>query len=192
MFSKAKSTDRVSGMVEKSNGALDGAIGGGVFTVTCYDKEGNLKWETKAKNLVTKQGLQDMNTKYFTGATYTAAWYIGLVDNAGFTAYSTDDTMASHTGWTESIAYSGGNRGTATFGTATTADPSVISNVASQASFSINNNAVIRGAFLTSTQSNTTNTGVLFSEADFESPGTRTVASGDVLNVRYDFSLADA
>lgn len=192
MFSKAKSTDRVSGMVEKSTGSLEGAAGGGVFTVTCYDKDGNLKWETKAKNLVTNQGLQDMNTKYFTGSTYTAAWYIGLVDNAGFTAYNAGDTMASHTGWSESVAYSGGNRGTATFGTATTADPSVISNSASQAQFSITGTATIRGAFLTATQGNTTNTGVLFSVADFEAPGSRSVVSGDTLNVRYDFSLADA
>ena len=192
MFSKAKSTDRVLGMVEKSSGSLDGAAGGGVFIVTCYDKDGNLKWETKAKNLVTNQGLQDMNTKYFTGATYTAAWYIGLVDNASFTAYAAADTMASHAGWLESVAYSGGNRGTATFGTATTADPSVISNSASQAQFSITGTATIRGAFLTATQGNTTNTGVLFSVADFEAPGSRSVVNGDTLNVRYDFSLADA
>jgi hypothetical protein len=192
MFSKAKSTDRTSGQVEKNIGIGDGAAGGGVFTVTCYDKDGNLKWETKAKNLVTNQGLQDMNTKYFTGSTYTAAWYIGLVDNAGFTAYSANDTMASHTGWSESTAYSGGNRGSATFGTATTASPSVIDNNASQAQFSITGTATIRGAFLTATQGNTTNTGVLFSVADFEAPGSRSVVSGDTLNVKYQFSLADA
>ena len=192
MISKAKSTDQVSADVKRSTGYADGAAGGGVFTVECYDKNGNLKWETKAKNLVTNQGLQDMNTKYFTGVVYNAAWYIGLVDNAGFTAYAAGDTLASHAGWNENVGYSGGNRGTASFGSATAADPSVISNSASQASFSITGTATIRGAFLTNIQNNTVNSGLLFSVADFEAPGSRAVVSGDTLNVRYDFSLSDA
>ena len=133
-----------------------------------------------------------MNTKYFTGVVYNAAWYIGLVDNAGFTAYAAGDTLASHAGWNENVGYSGGNRGTASFGSATAADPSVISNSASQASFSITGTATIRGAFLTNIQNNTVNSGLLFSVADFEAPGSRAVVSGDTLNVRYDFSLSDA
>jgi len=192
MFSKATSTDKVSGAIEKSTALDTSACGGGIFTVTCYDKDGAVKWETTAKNLVTNVGLQDMNTKYFTGSSYTAAWYVGLVDNAGFTAYAAADTLASHAGWNENVGYSGGNRGTASFGSATAADPSVISNSASQASFSMSTTAVIRGAFLTNTQDNTLNTGILFSVADFDAPGSRSVVSGDTLNVRYDFSLADA
>jgi len=192
MISKAKSTDQVASTVEKQTGSFDGAKGGGTFYVTCYDKDGNLKWQTEAKNLVTKAGLQNMNDRFFTGSLYNATWYIGLVDNASFTAYSADDTMASHSGWLESIAYSGSDRGTATFGSATLADPSVINNSASQASFSITGTATIRGAFLTNTQDNTTNTGVLFSVADFSAPGSRSVVNGDTLNVLYSFSLADA
>lgn len=192
MVAKAKSTDRVAGSVAKDNRFGEGAKGGGTFTVQCLGEDGNLKWETKAKNLVTNTGLQDMNTLFFTGSAYTAAWYIGLVDDAGFTAYAAADTMASHAGWAESTVYSGTDRGTATFGTATLANPSVISNNATQAQFSITGTATIRGAFLTETQDNSTNTGVLFSVADFEAPGSRAVVSGDTLNVRYDFSLADA
>jgi hypothetical protein len=192
MVTKAKGTDRTSGQVEKKIGASGGAAGGGVFYFTCYDKDGNVKWTDAAKNLVTNQGLQDMNAKYFKGSGYSAAWYIGLVDNAGFTAYDPTDTMASHTGWTETTSYSGSNRATATFGTATTADPSVIDNNASQASFSITGTVTVRGAFLTATQDKTTNTGVLFSVADFEAPGNRSVVSGDTLTVSYSFSLADA
>jgi hypothetical protein len=192
MAAKAKSTDRTAGQVEKKIGAGSGAAGGGVFYFECYDKDGNLKWTNRAKNLVTNQGLQDMNTQYFKGAAYTAAWYIGLVDNAGFTAYAAADTMASHAGWSETTAYSGTDRATATFGTATTADPSVIDNAGSQASFSITGTVTVRGAFLTATQDNSTNTGVLFSVADFESPGNRDVVNGDTLLVKYEFSLADA
>jgi hypothetical protein len=192
MFSKVKSTDRVAGVVEKQTGSTDGACGGGTFYVTCYDKDGQLKWSTEAKNLVTNAGLQFMNDRFFTGSTYTAAWYIGLVDNSGFTAYDPTDTMASHTGWSENTSYSGSDRGTASVGTPTLADPSVIDNSGSQASYSITGTATIRGAFLTTTQDNSTNTGILFSVADFEAPGSRSVVSGDTLNVLYSFSLADA
>lgn len=192
MSSKANSTDRTSGQVAKNIGAQGGAAGGGVFHFECYDKDGNLKWADTAKNLVTNQGLQDMNTKYFKGSAYTAAWYLGLVNASPSPSYAAGDTMASHAGWTETTAYSGTDRATVNFGTATTADPSVIDNDASQASFSITGTVTVAGAFLTATQDNSTNTGVLFSVASFESPGDRSVVSGDTLLVKYEFSLADA
>jgi hypothetical protein len=185
---KAKSTDIVTATVATTQGFGEGASGGGVFHFKCYDKDGNLKWEDSAKNLVVNAGLQDMNTKYFKGVTYTAAWYIGLVDNAGFSAYAAADTLASHAGWTESTAYSGGNRATATFGTATTADPSVISNSATPGAFSITSSVTIRGAFLCNVQSNASTSGLLFSVSDFTG-GNRSVVNGDTLNVTYEFSL---
>lgn len=187
--SKAKSIDRVACSVEQNNGFTEGAHGGGVFHFQCFDKDGNLKWEESCHNLVVNQGLQDMNTKYFKGVTYSAAWYIGLVDAAGFTAYDPTDTMASHTGWSETTSYSGANRATATFGTATTADPSVIDNTGSPAQFNMTGTVTVKGAFLTATQDKTTNTGVLFSVSSFQAPGDRSVVSGDTLNVTYTFSL---
>jgi hypothetical protein len=185
---KAKSTDLVTGSVATNQGFGEGAAGGGVFHFKCYDKDGNLKWEDTAKNLVVNTGLQDMNTKYFKGVTYTAAWYIGLVDNAGYTAYAAGDTLASHAGWSETTAYSGGNRATASFGTATTADPSVISNSASPGAFSITGTVTVRGAFLCNVQSNSSTSGLLFSVSNFTG-GNRSVVNGDTLNVSYSFSL---
>ena len=79
--------------------------------------------------------------------------------------------------------------GSGTFGAATTADPSVISNSASVAVFSINGTATIAGAFLTSNNTKGGTTGILFSASDFQSPGDRSVVSGDTLNVTYQFSL---
>ena len=189
MVAKAKSTDRTSGQVERNTGFDAGAAGGGTFHFECYDKDGNLKWKDSAKNLVTNQGLQDMNTKYFKGSAYTAAWYLGLVNASPTPSYAAGDTMASHAGWVETTAYSGSTRGTVTFGTATTASPSVIDNSSSQASFSITGTVTVAGAFLTATQDNSTNTGVLFSVAAFEAPGDRSVVSGDTLTVTYTFSL---
>lgn len=186
---EAKGNDRVACTIEQNSGFSEGASGGGVFHFQCHDKDGNLKWEDSCKNLVVNQGLQDKNTQYFKGASYTAAWYLGLVDAAGFTAYAAGDTMASHAGWTETTAYSGANRGTVTFGTATTADPSVITNSASPTQFSITGTVTIKGAFLTATADKTTNTGVLFSVSSFQSPGDRSVVNGDTLSCTYTYSL---
>ena len=167
-------------------------LAGGVFTVTCHDKDGNLKWEEVNHNLVVNEGLQKMNAEFFKGSGWTAAWYIGLITGpASSTTFSGTQTLASHGttgggGWTEDTNYIG-NRKSATFGTATTANPSVIDNSGSPASFTMNGSTTIAGAFLCSVASGTS--GVLFSASDFQSPGDRTVVSGDVLNVTYTFSL---
>jgi len=183
----SKSSETVSGAVARKTGFVEGMSAGGVFTVTCYDSNGNQKWVDIAPNLVVNTGLQDMNTKYFTGSTYTATWYIGLVGNTSSnTTFSGDDTLASHTGWEENTSYSG-NRKAATFGAATLADPSNINNASSTASFTMNANATISGAFLANVATGTS--GTLFSVSDFQSPGDRQVVSGDVLNVTYSFNL---
>ena len=186
---KAKSTDLVSGSVQKGKGVAEGLKGGGVFTVTCFDKDGNLKWEAKSHNLVVNVGLQDMNTKYFKGSGYTAAWYIGLYGSGATNDPAASDTMSSHAGWTEVTDYSQSTRPAATFGTATTADPSVIDNSGSVAVFSINGTTTVGGAFLTSDNTKGGTSGTLFSAADFQSPGDRSVVNGDTLNVTYQFSL---
>ena len=183
----SKSSETVSGAVARKTGFVENMSAGGVFTVTCHDKDGNLKWADLAPNLVVNTGLQDMNTKYFSGSSYTATWYIGLVGNtASNTTFSGGDTLASHAGWTENSNYSG-NRKAATFGAATLADPSNINNASSTASFTMNANATISGAFLTNVATGTS--GLLFSVSDFQSPGDRQVVSGDVLNVTYSFNL---
>lgn len=187
---KAKSADSVSaGMVAK-NGFGESAKGGGVYHVECLDKDGNLKWSGKMHNLVVSTGLQDMNNKYFKGSSYTAAFYLGLVTGpAASTTYAAADTLASHAGWTEFSSYSG-SRKAVTFGTPTTASPSVIDSTGSPSSFAITGTGTVAGAFICTVASGTS--GVLFSEADFDSPGDRSVVSGDTLNVSYTFSLAAA
>ena len=134
-------------------------------------------------------GLKDMNDKYFTGSGYTAAWYIGLYGSGSTNNPAAGDTMASHAGWTEVTAYSQSTRPAATFAAATTADPSVITNSASPATFSINGTTTVGGAFLTSDNTKGGTSGILFSASDFQSPGDRSVVNGDTLTVTYTFSL---
>jgi hypothetical protein len=189
LINKAKSVDAVGANVQKGNGTRDGLKGGGIFTVRCHDKDGNLKWEQKSKNLVVNVGLAYMNESFFKGSGYTAAWYVGIYGPASTNNPSSADTMASHAGWTEVTAYTNATRPAATFGAATTADPSVIANSAAVAQFLINASANVGGAFLTTGDLPGGTSGVLFSASDFAAPGDRVVQNGDVLSVTYTFSL---
>jgi hypothetical protein len=184
---QSKAQDVVIGSAVMRPTKADSARAGGVYTVTCVGADGKEKWSDTFHNLVVNQGLQDMNTKYFAGSAYTAAWFLGLVTGPGSgTTFAAADTLASHAGWTENTNYTG-NRKAVTFGTATTADPSVIGNSGSPSAFTMNANAqTIAGAFLCSVDTGTS--GILFSAGDFTG-GDKVVDSGDTLNVTYSFSL---
>jgi len=178
--------DVVSAGLVTHRAATEQVGAGGVYTVECVAPDGTVKWTDTFLNLVMNEGVQYMNTQTFKGAAYTADWYLGLVTGPGSgTTFAAGDTLVTHAGWTENTAYAG-SRKAVTFGTATTANPSVISNSASPASFVMNATATIAGAFLANVSSGTS--GVLFSAGDFTG-GDKFVDSGDTLNVTYTFSL---
>lgn len=157
----------------------------GHYHVVCRDKYGNIKWEDDAYNLITNVGINDVLNEYIRGTTQTTAWYMGLVDNAGFTAFANADTASSHSGWAESIAYSNGARLQWSPGAASGQS---ITN-GSSVNFSINATATIRGLFISSVATLSATTGILFSEAAF-SGGNQSVNSGDTLQCTYTLSLA--
>ena len=182
----SKTQDVVQAGMIANKQAADTVGAGGVYSVECVGPDGQVKWTDTFHNLVMNEGVQDMNTQYFKGASYTASPFLGLVTGPGSgTTFAAGDTLASHAGWTESTAYAG-SRKAVTFGTATTANPSVISNSASPSSFVMNATVTIAGAFLCTVSSGTS--GVLFSAGDFTG-GDKNVDSGDTLNVTYTFSL---
>lgn len=187
---KAQAADVIGSAITKSLESGESATAKGVYTMQCFDKDGNLKWEAECPNLVVNGGLQDMNNKYFLGSSYTATWYIGLYGAGASNTPAATDTMSSHAGWTEETGYSQSTRPACSFGTPTTANPSVATNSGSPAVFSINATATIGGAFLTSNNTKGGSTGTLYSASDFTSPGDRSVVSGDTLNVTYTLSLA--
>jgi hypothetical protein len=189
---KLKAIDHVSSGFIAGTKSNEHATATGVYHVQCHDKDGNLKWSADSKNLVVSAGLRYMAGTALTSVTQITTWYLGLVTGPGSgTTYAAGDTMSSHAGWTEYVNYSNANRVTATFATATTATPSVVTNTSSPAVFNISGaGGVVAGAFLTSDNTKSGTTGTLFSEADFGSPGDRTVVSGDTLSVTYTFSLA--
>jgi hypothetical protein len=187
---KAKATDIVGSGLSANTGASEGAKATGKYTVECYDQDGNLKWVEETSNLVVNEGLQYMAGVALTSTAQITTWYLGLYGAASSNNPAAGDTMSSHIGWTEVTAYTEANRPTASFAAATLANPSVVTNSASVAVFSINGTTTVGGAFLTSNNTKGGTTGTLFSAADFQSPGDRSVVSGDTLRVTYTFSLS--
>jgi hypothetical protein len=187
---KAKATDIAASGLVANTGASEGAKATGKYVVECFDKDGNLKWVAETPNLVVNVGLQYMAGVALTSTAQSTTWYLGLYGAASSNNPAAGDTMATHGGWTEVTDYSEANRPTASFAAATNANPSVVTNTASKAVFSINATTTVGGAFLVNNNTKGGSTGTLFSAADFQSPGDRSVVSGDILNVTYTFSLS--
>ena len=187
---KAKAVDTAAGGLIANTKAGEEAKAVGKYTVECFDKEGNLKWTAETPNLVVNVGLQYMAGSALTSTAQITSWYLGLYGSGASNSPAAGDTMSSHIGWTEVTAYSESTRPAATFAAATNANPSVVTNTASKAVFTMNGTTTVGGAFLTSNNTKSGTTGTLFSAADFSSPGDRSVVSGDILNVTYTFSLS--
>jgi len=190
---KLKATDTVSSGLTCNTKTGEDAKATGLFEIKCHDKDGNLKWEAQSKNLVVNAGLAYMAGSALTSVTQITSFFLGLYGAGSSNTPAAADTMSSHAGWTEVTTYSNATRVAATFVTATTANPSVVTNSASPAVFNINGTTTVGGAFLVGGTGSSTKggtTGTLFSAADFGSPGDRSVVNSDTLSVTYTFSLA--
>ena len=191
----AKMGDEVQATVIRGAGQEEQVGLHGVYKAECYDAQGNLKWSDTFDNLTTNVGRQDMLNKYFAGSSYTQSVVVGLMGNSGGSstpAYT--DTQSSHSGWleiggTNAPTYTG-NRKTPTFSSATSANPSVLTTSAVVV-FAMTSSGTVTGAFIhnggSATVDNTT--GVLFSAGNFTA-GSKTVTSGDTINVTYTLSAA--
>lgn len=155
------------------------------YGMICFGADGNIKWHDGFSNIVVTAGKNDLLTKYFKGSTYTAAWSIGLIDNAAFVAVAAADTMSTHPGWVESIAYANAVRPDLILGSASSGS---IDNSAAPASFAINSTATIRGAFISSNNAKGGGTGTLYSAGTFAA--SRSVSPGDTLNITVTLSAS--
>ena len=169
----------------------------GIYHVVCRDKDGNIKWEDDAPNLVTAVGKQALFDYYFGatgtgGGTASGANYMGLC--GGTATYAAADTMSSHT-WTEvglanAPAYSGNRQSPSwTAATSTGLTPSnVTSKAAAALVFTFTSSGTVNGCFINSGASASatkdTTTGILYSAGNFTG-GSKTVAATDTLSVTY-------
>lgn len=169
---------------------LAGAIALGLVSVQYWHnpikveliRNGQVVWEEVTHNGIVDVGINSLLDVTFRNQTQIASWYMGLVDNAGFSAFAAGDTMGSHAGWAESTAYSESTRPQWSPGAAATR---AISN-GTAVEFSINGTATIKGIFLTSNSTKSGTTGTLWATAAFTS--TVPVTNGDVLKVTYTIS----
>ena len=145
-----------------------------------------VKWTEAFDNLVTTAGKNDMLDKYLAGASYTAAWYIGLIGSASYTTgAAVTDTMASHGGWVEDVEYSQAARPTTAWSAAAAGSKAL----SAACVYSINGDGTtIKGCFLNSVATKSGTTGTLFSAGLFTG-GDKVLANGDTLNVSYTATL---
>lgn len=182
--------DTVSATVTRNAGNTDFLGLEGVYTAECFGADGNLKWSDRIENLTTNVGRKSLLDSYFAN-TGGGAIVMGLM-GTGTPAYT--DTQASHAGWLEvgganAPTYSGARK-TPTFSATTSANPAVLT-TSTAVVFTMTGSGTVAGAFInvggSSTIDNTT--GVLFSAGDFTA-GSKTVTSGDTINVTYTLSAA--
>lgn len=149
-----------------------------LYEVECY-RDGQLVWDDSFHNIVVTQGKNLLLDVMFRTGGAANAWFVGLVNNASFTAYSVTDTAASHAGWIEATPYSNGTRQAYVAGAAALGS---MSNVLSRAVFTINATATIQGAFMSTSSVKGGAGGSLYGVGSFVAP--RTVLIGDFLSVK--------
>ena len=177
-----------------TNAVEDESVGiAGHYHMECRDKDGNLKWEESFPNLVNAIGKELLLNTLLKGVSYTVVGpFLGLINSSP--TFLAADTMTSHAGWTEFIAYTVGGsavRGTAVFASATSAGLSpanITSSLATAITYTITGaGGTVAGCFLVtgagavSTQSSTA--GTLYSAGAFAVPKVTTV--GDTVSVTY-------
>lgn len=156
---------------------------GGEFSLAAYDRPRGSRrrrklWEQTLRNGVTTPGLADLLSVAFAAGTQKPAWYVGLIDNASFSAVSSSDTSASHAGWVELTGYTAGAR--------PQWSPTVTNALAVNATpleFVPSGSIAVKGLFVASVSTKGGTTGILWSTAVLAA--VRNLAAGQALEVIY-------
>jgi hypothetical protein len=156
----------------------------GKFHLEHFDAKGNLKQRIELPNGITNVGKNHALDVIFAAATQVATWYIGLIDNSGFTALAAADTMGSHAGWNEFTTYSEATR--QEWDEDAAASQSITNS--SPVTFSINGSGTVKGIFVTSGSAKSGTTGTLWSTGLFSS--NIAVVNGDSLKITYTVNAA--
>lgn len=149
-------------------------------------RDGKVIAELEGHNDITNAGLGKILDVMFNGATQITAWYMGLVDNAGWTAFANTDTAAAHAGWTEFQTYDETDRPEWTAGNSS----SQVTTNSAAVVFTIGGSGALKGIFIGSLSTKGGTTGTLWSTAAFALPVA--VQDNDVLNLTYTVTAARA
>jgi hypothetical protein len=163
----------------------------GRYTMTCFDSQGNMKWQEEFDNIVTAEGKKHLLDHGLAGAASAVTSRMLLITSGSPVA---GDTYATHAGFVEfgNIAA----RGTPSWSAATGAD-AVSKSTSANVSFSINagTSVNVTGCGIVLVVGTVGNLGVvsdtatsnakLYSAGAFTTGGTKVVSNGDTLTVGY-------
>lgn len=154
------------------------------FTATLIRREG-VKNEPRIKQMVSgyndvtvvgKNHLLDVTFGNSTPVTQVNPWYIGLINDTPTPVLDEDDTLSSHTGWTELTDYSGSRKAW------DDANASAkIKGASTVSTFAINATVTVNGIFVCSVSSGTS--GILWATGSFDE--VVNAINGDDLKVSY-------
>lgn len=181
MNSEFCAVDRAEGAVERPTPDIKNDLNAkGKFIIEHFRGDEKIG-EYEVPNGIVDQGLNSILGVYFHSDTQIAStsWFIGLIDNSGFSALANGDTLASHAGWNEFTTYTG-NR--LAWGAGASSARSITN--ASTVNFPITGTGTLKGIFICSVATGAS--GTLWSTAPFGS--TVAVANGDTLKVTYTVS----
>lgn len=134
--------DGVSAGLIRAGSMADALRLAGVFTLQ-HLRDGEVIYEEDFHNTVVTVGKNEVLNQALAGSSYTAANYMGLIEDAGYSAIAAGDTMASHAGWTEATSYSG-SRKTCAWAAASAGAKAL----SSALSFAITGTDTIKGCFI--------------------------------------------
>jgi len=154
----------------------------GTFQLEHFDNEGNHLGTYDINNGIVDVGMNYLLDAGFNGGTQNSTWYMGLIDNSGFSSLNAGDTMGSHSGWSEAEGYSEAGRPEWDAGAAGSRQ---VTN-GSTTNFSINTSATLYGIFITTDNTKGGSSGTLWSTAAFSS--TVSTSNGDTVKVTYTVS----
>lgn len=205
MSNKFKFGQKASVAMDRKRGLASSFAIGGEFHVEHYRK-GQKIGDYTCTNGVTNEGLNHLLDGYFDLAGVVTAWYMGLVDNANFTALDATDTYddidQAGNDWDEFKTYTDNANASSTVTRPVwnpdSASAQSISN-SSQIIFDITGSATVKGLFLVGSESGSTavpankgdhaSDGILWATALFDQ-GDTAVVNGDQLKITYTISAS--
>jgi len=156
----------------------------GHFSIQHFRK-GKLLDTYEIDNGIVTVGFNKLLDIMFNAAIQINMWYMGLIDNVGFTGLATTDIMGAHAGWTELITYTQANRPALNTGTLASAQTLVASSVTI---FTINSTQNVKGVFIVNDNTKAGTAGLLWCTALLDS--VKPVANGDSFKILYTLSVA--
>lgn len=137
-------------------------------------------------NGATTQGLNHALDVTFRNQTQTAAWYVGIINNSGYTTgVSVNDTALSHAGWTEWAGY--GESVRQTWSPAAASAGSVANSSAMTFTNNTGSSVTIRGVAVWSVSTKSSTSGLMWATA-VENAG-RTLSDTQAFQVIYQVDL---